>query len=38
MINNIIDTRVPAWQGNMLWINIEFWILKIIGTNYDLLD
>jgi hypothetical protein len=38
MINNMIDTRLTAWQGNMLWINIEFWLLKIIGANYDLLN
>jgi hypothetical protein len=38
MINNIIDTQVTAWQRNMLWINIEFWLLNIISTNYDNLD
>ena len=38
MINNITDTQVTAWQRNMLWINIEFWLLKIIGSKYDLHD
>jgi hypothetical protein len=35
MINNNVDTRVTAWQRNMLWINIEFWLLKIISKSHD---